>query len=253
MTTRIIFKPLAVLALMAGLAVSTAAQADSWETCQSNSAADAISGCTAVIQNEPLKTDKVAEAFLLRGKARITSSQNPDAALADFKRAIELEPQNADAYLERGRAYEKLGKFDLAKADYDQAVKLFSNSDIGEVTPRTEATLTDTGADGTPESNAAREPVAAVPPPVAAPRAPAAAPKRAIERKKVRQKPRAVKRKTAKSKPRKVYKKNKKSKSHKKVRHVKKKKPKHKSKPKENTWAKVNKQISCSVAGGFDC
>ena len=47
-----------------------------------------------------------------------------DEALKDYSRAIELSPNNAAAYTNRGVAYRKEGKLDLAVKDYNKAIKL---------------------------------------------------------------------------------------------------------------------------------
>ena len=47
-----------------------------------------------------------------------------DEALKDYSRAIELSPNNAAAYNNRGVAYRKKGKLDLAVKDYNKAIKL---------------------------------------------------------------------------------------------------------------------------------
>jgi tetratricopeptide (TPR) repeat protein len=46
------------------------------------------------------------------------------SAIEDLTRAIELEPDRADAYYQRGRCHALLGKRDDALADYDRAIAL---------------------------------------------------------------------------------------------------------------------------------
>ena len=46
-------------------------------------------------------------------------------ALADFNRAIEIDPNNAEDYGNRGLFYRHLGKNDLAIADLRKAKQLF--------------------------------------------------------------------------------------------------------------------------------
>ncbi|MDR2370216.1 MAG: tetratricopeptide repeat protein [Treponema sp.] len=46
------------------------------------------------------------------------------AALADFSRAIAPDPDNKNAWRERGRAYSQRGNFDRAIADYNEAIRL---------------------------------------------------------------------------------------------------------------------------------
>ncbi|MEZ4708787.1 MAG: tetratricopeptide repeat protein [Caldilineaceae bacterium] len=47
-----------------------------------------------------------------------------DAAIADYDQAIALNPQDADAYYNRGNARRDQGELDAAIADYDQAIAL---------------------------------------------------------------------------------------------------------------------------------
>ena len=50
-----------------------------------------------------------------------------DEALKAYSRAIELSPNNAEAYNNRGVAYRKKSKLDLAVKDYNKAIKLNPN------------------------------------------------------------------------------------------------------------------------------
>ena len=47
-----------------------------------------------------------------------------DLAIADFTRAIELDPRDARIYAIRGLAYENKGAYDLAIADYTRAIDI---------------------------------------------------------------------------------------------------------------------------------
>jgi len=49
---------------------------------------------------------------------------NPDRALLDYDKAIELDPTDASAYFNRGRFYLKKGDYDLAITDSKKAVEL---------------------------------------------------------------------------------------------------------------------------------
>ena len=50
--------------------------------------------------------------------------------MENYKKAIELNPDNADAYIIRAKGYHKKGDFDLAMEDYEKAIEL--NSDDAE-------------------------------------------------------------------------------------------------------------------------
>ena len=45
-----------------------------------------------------------------------------EEAILDFTRIIELEPMNANAYLNRGCCYEKIKNSDLAYKDYEASL-----------------------------------------------------------------------------------------------------------------------------------
>ncbi|HIK90410.1 MAG TPA: tetratricopeptide repeat protein [Planctomycetes bacterium] len=65
-----------------------------------------------------------AEAYYKRGFALLSHSNALDAAVVDFNKAIELKPDYARAYLMRGRAYESLGDTEKANADRAKALEL---------------------------------------------------------------------------------------------------------------------------------
>ncbi|MEN9767521.1 tetratricopeptide repeat protein [Vulcanococcus sp.] len=58
-----------------------------------------------------------AAAWSNRGNVQLALG-NPEAAIADQTRAMELDPANADPHLNRGTAEEALRQWDAAEADY---------------------------------------------------------------------------------------------------------------------------------------
>lgn len=68
-----------------------------------------------------------AQAFAKRGSAYF-AIENYELAIADFTQAITLGAQDANIYLERGRAYEALGMRAEATADYDTYTQLTGSS-----------------------------------------------------------------------------------------------------------------------------
>ena len=50
--------------------------------------------------------------------------EDAEAAIADYSRVIELAPDDAEAYNNRGLAYDALGDYEKALDDYQQAVRL---------------------------------------------------------------------------------------------------------------------------------
>ena len=45
-------------------------------------------------------------------------------AIRDFTRVIEIDPDNANAYFNRGCCYDSVGELDLAISDYSVALEL---------------------------------------------------------------------------------------------------------------------------------
>ena len=63
------------------------------------------------------------DAYHERGKAYLRKGDN-DRAIADFDRAIQLDPESANTYNDRGAAYAMKGDYDRAIADLDKAIQL---------------------------------------------------------------------------------------------------------------------------------
>jgi tetratricopeptide (TPR) repeat protein len=53
--------------------------------------------------------------------------QKYELALADYNKAIELNPNDAKAYYNRGNLYSDQQKYELALADYNKAIELNPN------------------------------------------------------------------------------------------------------------------------------
>ena len=68
-------------------------------------------------------------AYVLRGFAYATKGDY-DRAIADFDQVIWLNPKNADAYVNRASAYHDKGDFDRAIADYDRALAIDPNDRV---------------------------------------------------------------------------------------------------------------------------
>jgi tetratricopeptide (TPR) repeat protein len=73
-----------------------------------------------------LKPD-YANAWFNRGEIRYDQGQHEEAA-ADYSQALRLNDKDAGAYACRGHAYFQLRQFQQALADYDQAVRLDGKS-----------------------------------------------------------------------------------------------------------------------------
>ena len=64
-----------------------------------------------------------AETYFNRGTAYEILEQY-DSALNDYTKAIELKPKYVEAYSNRGLAYQHLGRHELALSDFDRAIEL---------------------------------------------------------------------------------------------------------------------------------
>ncbi len=84
---------------------------------------DAIADYSRAIQLDPT----FAEAYINRGAALGKSRQN-DLALADFNKGVELKPEAANGYFNRSIAYSEMNKFDLAVRDYDKYLTFEPNN-----------------------------------------------------------------------------------------------------------------------------
>ncbi len=77
------------------------------------------------IQRDPrpwFENFSAGAAYIDRGRTYIQRDDN-DRAIADFTRAIELDPEGASAYNLRGVAYANKLDFDSAIADFDKAIQ----------------------------------------------------------------------------------------------------------------------------------
>jgi tetratricopeptide (TPR) repeat protein len=112
--------------LIALFAFATSAQAFSQKvmnTCGKGEDLDAaIKACTQIIAGKETKQTK-SMALYNRGWA-YRNKGDYDRAIADYTRAIELDPKNAHAFSDRGVAHYDKKEYDLAIADATRALEL---------------------------------------------------------------------------------------------------------------------------------
>jgi tetratricopeptide (TPR) repeat protein len=85
-----------------------------------------IAGCTRAIGSAQYTGRDLAAAFINRGNV-YAAARDIDRALADYSKAIELDPNEAKAFSNRGAAYQAEGEIERAFADYDEAIRLNPN------------------------------------------------------------------------------------------------------------------------------
>ncbi len=83
----------------------------------------AIDGCTAAIGSGRWSEKDLVWAFVDRGLAHEIKGET-DAAIADYDRAIQLDPASVNAFYDRGLAYNVKGDYGRAIADFDRVIQL---------------------------------------------------------------------------------------------------------------------------------
>jgi tetratricopeptide (TPR) repeat protein len=83
-------------------------------------------GCAT--SDETIETNEAA--LFAEGQALLEVGQQNgdiDRAIANFSKAIEIDPDYAEAYHQRGRAYYYKGQFDKALSDYNKVLEIYRN------------------------------------------------------------------------------------------------------------------------------
>jgi lipoprotein NlpI len=95
-----------------------------WQVCSSAGLPqERLHACSEVIAAEGAAPELRAAALVERGAQRAELGQHL-RAVADFGRALRIDPRLVRAYLERGQVHHDRGAFDRAVADYDAALAL---------------------------------------------------------------------------------------------------------------------------------
>ena len=80
--------------------------------------------------NEAIELDpEYADVYNNRGVAYAILGDN-DQAIADFNKVLEIEPNDTQAYLNRGLTYKTLGQINEAIIDYERALELSTDPDV---------------------------------------------------------------------------------------------------------------------------
>ncbi|HYD88509.1 MAG TPA: tetratricopeptide repeat protein [Vitreimonas sp.] len=120
---------LAASALVAVLAACSpsdpAVQAErQWHVCESSVFdQQRLDACSAVIASAVTEPSQKAQALVHRGTLRVRLRQDA-RAIADFGRALRIDPGLVSAYLERGQLHFNREAFEAAVRDYEAALSL---------------------------------------------------------------------------------------------------------------------------------
>lgn len=118
-------------ALAVAAALAACAPADPAVVLQQNLAAcdtsdlpnERIAACSAVALDSQATPAQRAAALVNRGMSRAAEGQHA-RAIADFGRALRIDPANSDALSERGAVHQERGFYELAVRDYEAALAI---------------------------------------------------------------------------------------------------------------------------------
>lgn len=122
----------AIIAFGAALFLICGAAFADWSTdvemCfeRTGSVAMDVDVCSRAIRSGELEAENLATMYRTRGQA-YNESGAYDLAIADFDQALKLNPYSATSLRRRGEARHALGQYDRALADFDKAIELFPN------------------------------------------------------------------------------------------------------------------------------
>lgn len=88
---------------------------------QDNSARLALRACSALLRDADLAVDIQKRIYAARGAAWLREEE-PEQAIADFSKALEIEPQNTTVRAARARAYSQLDNHKAAATDWSEIV-----------------------------------------------------------------------------------------------------------------------------------
>jgi tetratricopeptide (TPR) repeat protein len=111
------------LSLMFAGAASAASNADLDVCRRDRDPLERIAACERFLRDANESARHRAAAYWLRGKVYF-DHRDDKRAIADFGRAIRLDPKLSQAWRDRGRANMGIGEFDRAIADYTKAIRL---------------------------------------------------------------------------------------------------------------------------------
>lgn len=102
-----------------------AATKQDWSECSGTEPSIAIQACSRIVSDQTVSPSDRGDAYSFRAGAYL-SQQNFDLAIADYTEAIRVAPRNATPYAGRALAYFHKGNRDQAAADFSMVNQLDS-------------------------------------------------------------------------------------------------------------------------------
>ena len=110
--------------LCALLSLSVPARADMAGDCvQSRDPALSERACTVLIDGGTLSGDNLVTAYYNRGNAR-NRLRKFEASIADYSRALELDPNDGSSWFNRGISRHALGRAEAALGDWETSARV---------------------------------------------------------------------------------------------------------------------------------
>lgn len=103
---------------------------------QYNAALPLFESALELVQEESVETLRglnVAKIYFYVGHIHNVIYKEPEQAIDDFTKAINLQPNDTLAYINRGTAYTLQHQFDMALRDYNKAIELAPNNALGYI------------------------------------------------------------------------------------------------------------------------
>ncbi len=110
-----------LLAAVPALSAEPEVEPETQACAQDDVASFAIRACTALITSAKFSTKDLGRIYTWRGKAWLTED-DPEAAAADYTRALEIDPLNVTALRDRALAYTMLGEHAKAVEDWSRLI-----------------------------------------------------------------------------------------------------------------------------------
>ena len=112
-----------LIVIILALLVALPALADNRADCKATNSDRSDKACAAIIKTGHETKKNLALAYTNRGNSYRKKGE-ADLAIADYGKAIALNPKYADAYGGRGAVYSSRSEYDNAIADFDKAIAL---------------------------------------------------------------------------------------------------------------------------------